>query len=346
MKIFILAVGDNRRASSRLRVWDHVDWLRAQGHEVTTDYVMPPDVQRVTVDVIWRILVRWPRWAWKFLRADRVLIQETLLLAPLLWIKNWGKLRHVVFDFSDPVDTIGSGLRNRMQRLGFTAMTRGANHVIVENANYLAELRCRGIDASQFYGPVDVDRYQASARARMTCEKTVVRIGWTGSPGTLPFIAPLFPVLDNLAGTHRIELMLVGVTTVDYHFKDLPVKTLKWTERDEFELVASFNLGIFVLENTERAKRRGAGKLFIYMAAGVPFVASNLGIAADLMRESEVGIPVNTIKDWESVIDNALSTDLGGIDMAVKGSHYAARHMSYQVYRMKLVEILNISFAK
>jgi hypothetical protein len=64
------------------------------------------------------------------------------------------------------------------------------------------------------------------------------------------------------------------------------------------------------------------------------------------MRESEVGIPVNTLKDWESVIDNALSNDLGGIDMPLKGSRYAASHMSYQVYRMKLAEILNISFAK
>lgn len=346
MRIFILAVGDKRRASSRLRVWDHVDWLRAQGHEVLTDYVMPPEVQRITFYAGWRIFVRWPQWVWQFLRSDRVLIQETLLLAPLLWIKNWGKLRHVVFDFSDPVDTIGIGMRNRLQRLGFAVMTHGADHVIVENATYLVELRCRGIDASQFYGPVDVDRYQASARARMTSEKTVVRIGWTGSPGTLPFIAPLFPVLDSLASTHRIELMLVGVTSVDYHFNDLSVKTHKWTEQDEFELVASFNLGIFVLENTERAKRRGAGKLFIYMAAGVPFVASNLGIAADLMRESEVGIPVNTLKDWESVIDNALSNDLGGIDMPLKGIRYAASHMSYQVYRMKLAEILNITFAK
>lgn len=343
MKIFILAVGDKRRASSRLRVWDHVDWLRAQGYEVTTDYVMPPDVQRVTVVVVWRILVRWPQWAWQFLRADRVLIQETLLLAPLLWIKHWGKLRHVVFDFSDPVDTIGSGLRNRLQRLGFAAMTRGANHVIVENGTYLAELSCRGITTSQFYGPVDVDRYQIAARAQPTRDRSNVRIGWTGSPGTLSLISPLFPVLDGLADSHRIELMLIGIATVDYPFKNLAVDIRQWTEMDEFQLVPTFDLGLFVLDNLERSKRRGAGKLFIYMAAGVPFFASNLGIAADLMREAQVGYAANTPKDWEAVLDNALSSDLGRLEMASKGSHYAIRYMSYPVYRQKLAEILNIS---
>jgi hypothetical protein len=342
VKIFILAVGDKRRASSRLRVWDHVDWLRAQGHEVTTDYVMPPDVQRVTVNVVWRTLVRWPRWAWQFLRADRVLIQETLLLAPLLWIKSWGKLRQVVFDFSDPVDTIGSGLRNRLQRLGFAAMTRGVNHVIVENATYLAELRCRGIAASQFYGPVDVDRYQAAARAQPPRDRSVVRIGWTGSPGTLSFITPLFPVLDSLAGSHRIELMLIGVTAVEYNFQQLTVYTREWTEPDEFQIVPSFDLGLFALDSSERSKRRGAGKLFIYMAAGVPFVATHLGIARELLGLTAAGYPVDDMQAWIDVLTHAVKSTMDRRRISATAVSYAQKHMSYTAYRHHLIDVLMI----
>lgn len=340
MKLFILAVGDRRRASSRLRVWDHVDWLREQGYDLTADYVMPPNAQRITIDVAWRILVRWPLWAWLFIRADRILIQETLILAPLMWIKSWWKSRHVVFDFSDPVDTIGSGLRNRMQQLGFVAMTHGSNHVIVENAAYLTALRGEGITVSQFYGPVDVDRYQAAGREQPPRDKSVVRIGWTGSPGTLYFITPLFPVLDNLARSHRIELMLIGVKAIDYSFQHLAVYTREWNEAEEFQLVPSFDLGLFVLDGSERSKRRGAGKLFIYMASGVPFVATNLGIAQDILKLMAVGYPVDDLRAWSSVLIQAINSTSERKSMSSIAVKYAQQNMSYSAFRHHLTAAL------
>lgn len=323
-------------------MWDHVDWLRAQGHRVTSDHVMPPEVQRITAAVAWHFLVRWPQWAWHFLRADRVLIQETLLLAPLMWLKRVGKKRRVVFDFSDPVDTIGAGLRNRLQRLGFAAMTRGADHVIVENAAYLVDLGNRGISASQFYGPVDVDRYQQHAPAAKAIRPadSTVRIGWTGSPGTLPFIAPLFPALDELARTHPIELMLIGVPSVNHDFKYLKLTCQPWNEQDEFRLVPSFDLGLFVLDGSERSKRRGAGKLFIYMAAGVPFVATDLGIAHDLMQESGVGFSVPTQDEWLRVLGTAAENAQLRHAMSEEGVDFARMRLSYQAFRALVRRIL------
>lgn len=345
MRVFILAVGDRRRASSRLRVWDHVDWLRAQGHRVKCDYVMPPGVQRITVGALWRFLVRWPQWLWHFLTADRVLVQETLLLAPVLWMKNGGKPRRVVFDFSDPVDTIGSGVRNRLQRIGFAAMTGGADHVIVENAAYLADLGKRGISASQFYGPVDVDRYQIAAREQPARDRNVVRIGWTGSPGTLAFIEPLFPILDSLASSHRIELFLIGVGSLDYPFRHLAVHTVDWTEHDEFRLVPSFDLGLFMLDGSERSKRRGAGKLFIYMAAGVPFVASNLGIAQNLLNESPAGYAVDDTSAWPGVLARAIESCAERQRMSAQAVSYAQACMSYSAYRRHLADVLAVETA-
>lgn len=342
MNIFVLAVGDRRRASSRLRVWDHVDWLREQGYVLKSDFVMPPNVQSITIGVAWRIFVRWPCWAWQFMRADRVLIQETLLLFPLMWVKRWWKSRHVVFDFSDPVDTIGSGLRNRMQQVGFAAMTCGASHVIVENAAYLTTLRRRGISASQFYGPVDVDRYQANAHEQPKRDKSVLRIGWTGSPGTLSFIVPLFAVLDQLASSQRIELMLIGVKAIDYPFEHLTVYAREWNESEEFSLVPSFDLGLFVLDGSEYSRRRGAGKLFIYMASGVPFIATNLGIAQDLLGLTAAGYPVNDLAAWPELLAQAINAADERQRMSMAGVKYAQQHMSYNSYRRHLIAALEL----
>lgn len=345
MKIFILAVGDRCRASSRLRVWDHVEWLRNQGHALTVDYVIPPNAKRITVNIAWRILVRWPNWAWQFLCADRVLIQETLILLPLVCIMRWCKSRFVIFDFSDPVDTIGTGFRNRLQRLGFAVMIRSVNHVVVENSVYLADLRERDIVASQFYGPVDVERYQASVPERLMRNGAVFRIGWTGSPGTLEFISPLFSIIDNLANQYPIELMLIGVKAVDYSFKHLVVHTRDWTEAEEFQIVPSFDIGIFALDGSERSKRRGAGKLFIYMASGVPFVATNLGIAQDLLRMISVGYPVNDLYSWSDVLIKAILSTEERKSMSIAAVKYARLNMSYSAYRNHLIDVLALEGA-
>lgn len=343
VKIFILSIGDRRRASSRLRIWDHVDWLHEQGHDVTTDFIIPSNLDKINIGVVCRLIVLWPVWAWKFMVADRVLIQETLILSPLLWIKNWIKPRHVVFDFSDPIDLIGSGFRNYLQKLGFVTMTRGANHVIVENNSYLHDLQKQGIKCSQFYGPVDVDRYQTAAMSKpLSIEVGVLRIGWTGSPSTLSFIAPLFPLLDRLASSYQIELMLIGVKEINYSFKFLVVHTISWNEEEEYELVPSFDIGIFVLDGSKTSKRRGAGKLFVYMASGVPFIATHLGIAKDVLSLSEAGFPVDDISYWFKVLESAIISPDKRKSMSIRGVKYANENMSYRVYRNHISSVLKL----
>jgi glycosyltransferase involved in cell wall biosynthesis len=276
--------------------------------------------------------------------ADRVLIQECLLLAPVLWLRRLGKPRRLLFDFSDPVDTIGQGLRNRLQRLGFAINTRAADHVMVENGAYVAELQRRGLAASQFYGPVDAERYRAAAvQVRATQPAGgPVRIGWTGSPGTLSFITPLFPALDALAQRQAISLMLIGVQSVPYTFRHLQVELVRWTEADEFQRVPSFDLGLFALDESPRSERRGAGKLFVYMASGVPFIATDRGIAHDLMAESGVGFAVATPADWETVLERAVLAVDERQRMAAQGQRHALATMSYQGYRRALVSDLGL----
>jgi len=341
MKLFLLAVGDRTRASSRLRVWDHINWLTQQGHQVRACYVMPPGVHQLTAAVAWRILRQWPIWVWHLLWADRIVVQEALLLAPALWLKRLGKRRRCVFDFSDPVDTIGAGWRNRLQKLGFAWTTGAADHVIVENSAYVPELRKRGLAVSHYYGPVDVDRYQASAAVLpAAAPDQPLRVGWTGSPGTLAFITPLFAALDAAASLRPVELMLIGVTSLEHDFKHLSVTLVPWTEAKEFELVPTFDLGLFALDGSARSGRRGAGKLFVYMAAGVPFVATRFGIADDVMREFGVGYGVDSPDQWQQVLVRAISDDQGRQRMRREGASHANLRLSYGAYRRGLAAVL------
>ncbi|MBD8620610.1 hypothetical protein IFT67_16940 [Sphingomonas sp. CFBP 13728] len=340
MKIFLLAIGARDRASSRLRIWDHVDWLRGQDKSVRADSLVPLGAKVISIQLVARIIARVPRWIAAFLWADAIVLQEVLLLSPLLLIKNLGKDRRVVFDFSDPVDRHGSGWKGYIRRAAFELIVRRADIVMVENRSYLDLLRGRARTCMHFYGPVDATRYGGTRAALLPRRHDApVRIGWTGSPGTYRFIAPLMPVIDVIARDHPIEVMLIGVAAIDYDFRHATLRLVAWDETTEFATVPTFDLGLFRLDDSEDALWRGAGKLFIYMAAGVPFLANDRGIARDLMAEAGVGFRVAGGADWETVLRNAVANRDARDRMATASLDRAAM-LSYEAYRATLMAAL------
>ncbi len=333
MRIFLFAIGARDRASSRLRVWDHLAWLEGEGFKVAADsFAGPGRIPKVAL--LRRVLRRLPIWIRQFWRADVVLIQESLILWPLVLLAKVGKRRRVIFDFSDPVDRIGVGWRRRLRSRLLALIVKRADIVIVENRSYLSRFSSQSTKMRHFFGPVNASRYAASRKVKQAEGK--VRIGWTGSPSTLPFIEPLLPLLDEIARRRPIQLVLMGVSAADYTFENAEVIFVPWDEEREFSLVPSFDIGLFRLEPTEDSLWRGAGKLFIYCAAGVPFVASDRGIASDLMHTSQLGFPVQREDDWAAVLDDAIGNSDRRDRQAEQLVDYARQNLSYERYRRSL----------
>ena len=342
MKLFLFAIGARDRASSRLRIWDHVEWLREAGHTVVADSLTPPASELTRARLIRRVITRLPRWIAEFFRADAVIVQETLLLWPLLALRRLGKPRAVVFDFSDPVDRIhgGGGLRS----LAFRRMSQGADAVMVENRRYQANLTGTRQPVLHHYGPVDAARYLAGrAQAENGGAQRPLRIGWTGSPGTYRFIAPLVPIIDRIAADVPLELCLIGVERIPETLRHARLTLLRWDEEAEFHQVPTFDLALFRLEPTEDAQWRGAGKLFIYMAAGVPFLATDSGIAHDVMEELQVGFPVAHDGEWETVLRQAIADREERHRMSNLSLQHAEGELSYDRYRERLTALLQPS---
>lgn len=339
MRLFLFAIGAADRASSRLRVWDHVDWLRGEGDDVSADCEAPPGAKAVTIGYLARLLVRYPLWIARFLRADAIVIQESLALWPLLLAKYMGKQRRVLFDFSDPIDRLGRGFRRRIRRRLIDLIMRRADAVMVENKLYLEQVGRVAPRALHFYGPVDAARY-AAARERRAERDGALRIGWTGSPGTFPLIAPLLPAIDSLARERPIELFLIGAGRIEHGLVHARLIQTEWREDSEFELVPTFDLGLFRLDGSEDSRWRGAGKLFIYMAAGVPFVASDHGIAAALIRESGIGFAVPDDGRWLDILRAAAADAETRRDFAERSLRFARDNLSYELYRSQLARQL------
>jgi glycosyltransferase involved in cell wall biosynthesis len=302
------------------------------------DYAYGADKSRL--QLLLRLFSRWPIWAVRFLLADKAIVQETLVLWPVVWIRRTVLRRMTIFDFSDPVDQHDSGSCQLLRKIGFEVMTRYSNFVIVENRSYLPELKSKGVDAFSFWGPVDATRYAAARERRLRRNDDVFRIGWTGSPGTLGFIEGLFPVIDELASERSVELVLIGVKSINYSFRHASVTLKNWDAEAEFEDVATFDLGLFVLERTELGSRRGAGKLFIYLAAGVPFIATDWGIASQVMTETGLGFAVGNSEEWLPKLRHAISNTAERVRFEQEGKAFGERSLSYERFRERLLTFL------
>lgn len=342
MKLFLFAIGARDRASSRLRVWDHADWLHDQGHDVVVDSLTPPAKGLTRLALLLRIAMRYPRWVARFFASDAIMVQESLSLWPLLYFRNFGKRRRVLFDFSDPVDRHGKGLKGALRRFAFRRMVALSDTVMVENPRYLEALKPLARDRRHFFGPVDARRYGEARRefGFPAPEGRPLRFGWTGSPSTFPFVKPLLEPLDRIAETVPIEIVLMGVSQVDFEPRHAALTLVEWSEAAEYATIPTFDLGLFRLEPTEDARWRGAGKLFIYLSAGVPFVASDYGIARDTMAMAKNGFPVDDDDNWAEALESAVAASATFAARGDKALVYASQNLSYETYRAQLIEIL------
>jgi glycosyltransferase involved in cell wall biosynthesis len=220
----------------------------------------------------------------------------------------------------------------------FRKMTQNADAIMFENRTYESRLGELGKPLWHFYGPVDARRYgeARSELEKLETAESSVKLLWTGSPGTFEFVRPLLPVIDQIAAERPLELILIGVESAMFTFQHAQVTAYRWEEETEFSLVAKGTLGLFRLPEDDSALLRGAGKLFIYLAAGVIPVATNRGISRDVMNDSGIGFPVDDAADWSDVLQKAIKLVANMQPASRSAQHYALEHLSYEAYRKQL----------
>jgi glycosyltransferase involved in cell wall biosynthesis len=107
---------------------------------------------------------------------------------------------------------------------------------------------------------------------------------------------------------------------------DGPARFRRWTIEEEVSVFARFDVGIMPLPDTPYTRAKAGFKLLQYMAAGLPVVASPIGINRDLVEQSGGGLLAATSAEWEEALrllcgDPGLRARLGR-----KGRHFVERY--------------------
>jgi glycosyltransferase involved in cell wall biosynthesis len=169
---------------------------------------------------------------------------------------------------------------------------------VVCGNGYLAEFyRRHAANVRIIPTAVDTDRYSSVVRI----PSEVTRIGWIGTPLNEHHLKLVYPALSALARERRFELVIIGLNGALKW--DLPaVRYMQWNLQDELQFLGHFDIGIMPLDDSPFARGKCGFKLIQYMAAGLPVVASPVGVNCQIVEPGRNGFLANTQDDWRAML--------------------------------------------
>jgi glycosyltransferase involved in cell wall biosynthesis len=211
-------------------------------------------------------------------------------------------------------------------------LLRRADAIVVSSAA-LAEMIPAGTPAPVVLPTVpDPARYPI---ARHDDERPAV-VGWAGTIGGLRYLDSISPGLERLCREGLIEVEVVSSE---------PWRAWstfrRWRLDDETTLFLDFTIGIMPLPDTPYTRAKAGFKLLQYMAAGLPVVASPVGVNSELVRDSGAGFLADGPDEWAQALrELACSADLRA-RMGESGRRFVERYADLDVQAATLANLLS-----
>jgi glycosyltransferase involved in cell wall biosynthesis len=202
-------------------------------------------------------------------------------------------LDDAVFELRPPLDRKSPAARWLWGPQQSARLLRRADAVVVSTPT-LAEMLPR-LDVEPVVLPTvpDPERY-TPVRHR---DEQPVSVGWAGTIGGLGYLDPLTGVFDRLRRDGVAELTVVSARPWHGAAHFIP-----WRPEQATSLFGAFSIGIMPLADTPYARAKAGFKLLEYMAAGLPVVASPVGVNAELVERSGAGMLAATPEEWEAAL--------------------------------------------
>jgi glycosyltransferase involved in cell wall biosynthesis len=235
----------------------------------------------------------------------------------------------IIYDFDDAIwITQTMDVNRAWAPLKFPSRTaavcRMAAAVVVGNEHLADYARRYNHKVSIVPSTVDTDRYRPRLHE---AKRGPIVVGWSGSPTTAVHLALVRTALQRLAAQWPVEVRIMGA---EWEAPGVPVVLTRWSPESELEELRSFDIGIMPLFDDAWTRGKGAMKAILYMAVGVPVVASPVGITSKIIQDDVNGLLAVSEDEWVEKLlslarDIELRRRLGSAGRATVEREYSAR---------------------
>lgn len=265
-------------------------------------------------------------------RFDVVVVQREAMLAgpPVVeWLVATARKVPLVLDLDDPTwvayDSPTYGRLGRLLKwpakagwlIRHSAVVTCGSPVIAEH------VRALGTAAVVVPSVVDTDLYRPGRGGRSGPPV----VGWVGSHSTWQYLDPLLAVLAEVGREHQFLLRVVGAGVERLQAPGVPVEALPWSLAREVEDFQSLDVGLYPMpEGDAWASGKSGLKAVQYMAVGVPFVASPVGVMAQMGEAGLTHLLASTPGEWRRQLGRLLGDPDLRRRMGQAGRAYSVAH--------------------
>ena len=208
-----------------------------------------------------------------------------------------------------------------------------ADVVLSGNSDIIAYARSWNANVTMFEGALDLSYYRP-AEPR---DGEAVVIGWAGTDPAN--VADMPAVMTRLPRDLDVRFRIVGPESAG-SVRGLRVEYRRWSLEREFDDLRSFDIGVMPLPDTPYHRAKEGFKLKQYMAAGIPVVASPVGVNTLLVQDGDNGFFASTEQEWADKLTLlACDRDLRR-RMGAAGRRLVEERYSLDDAAPKLLEIL------
>lgn len=144
-------------------------------------------------------------------------------------------------------------------------------------------------------------------------------IVWIGSDSNEKHLrSKLGAILSSCVENENVLRVLSGHKMLKAEWSEL-VRVQLWSESYEADLLSDASLGVMPLIDDPWARGKGSYKILQYMSAGIPFVASPVGMNVWLAEDSNAGMLAQSDAEWLDAISYLSSNRPAAYEFGLRG---------------------------
>jgi L-malate glycosyltransferase len=167
--------------------------------------------------------------------------------------------------------------------------------------------------------------------------KTV--IGWTGTFSSKPFLDMLAIPLRKLRELRDFEFRIIS--EFDYVMEGVDVKVVPFDKSREIEDLSALDIGVYPLPQDPWVLGKSGVKAIVYMAMGLPVVASKVGTTPLLFSHEEIGFMVSSDEEWVEALKCLIDDPWRRRAMGEAARRVAVRNYSHAAVRSQYLAVLD-----
>lgn len=243
-------------------------------------------------------------------RYDVVILHREVFPSGRPWLEKLiaGLSARCIYDLDDAIWFPPSTGVNQRSLFWYEPRTReimsACSEVVVGNA--FLENYARRHNPDVHVIPTPYDDLQPDF-ARRFCADGKVIVCWIGNLGNAEYLQDLKPVFEYLCARYPVVLRVIGGTDIgEIDFGAVAVELCAWNREHERSWLLGSDIGIMPLYDRGYEQGKCAFKLIQYFAAGLPVVASPVGMNKDVVVHEVNGIHASTAAQWQAGLERLI----------------------------------------